>query len=165
MFLSATDISLLFLGVLLILVLFEVRKLGRRPEPVRQLEAHFERLSRHMERIAPLDIELPAGARIVEAADGYETIAEQLERLGESAAGLDHGTATEDDVRRLVETVESLRAELRIARELADRTGATLRGVEQRLEQTLAPLPASTAGRTPGAPPSAATPGAGGADR
>jgi hypothetical protein len=149
---SATDISLIFLGVLIIMVLLEVRKLGRKPEPVSRLEEQFERLSQQMERISsPADVKLPGGAQLVEAGQAFETISEQLERLGESASDLDALMIGEESVRRFREGVGQLRDDLSRARELFELTardlgdasesmlaaGAALQRVEGKLESVL----------------------------
>src|SRR5680860_85177 len=89
MVVSVTDISLVFLGILIVMVLLEVRKLSRKPEPVSRLQEQFERLSQQMERIRPADLDLPGGAQLVETHQSFETISEQLERLGESTDDLD----------------------------------------------------------------------------
>jgi chromosome segregation ATPase len=151
MILTATDISLIFLGILLVLVLLEVRKLSRRPEPVTRLEEQFERLSRQMERIGvtPSELELPGGAQIVEANQAYETISEQLERLGRTATDIDAEILGEEEVRRFLEGISHLQADLRTARELFEATaaqvtntaesmraaGAALHRIEQRVER------------------------------
>ncbi|MEJ2503345.1 MAG: hypothetical protein P8177_08540 [Gemmatimonadota bacterium] len=124
---SATDISLIFLGILIIMVLLEVRKLSRKPEPVSRLEEQFERLSEQMERIgSPGDLKLPGGAQLVEAGKAFETITEQLERLGESASDLDAVVIGEEGLRRFQEGIGQLRAELARARTLFERTAADL---------------------------------------
>lgn len=135
MWLSATDVSLMFLGILIILVLLEVRKLSRKPEPVSRLEQQFERLSQQMERIRPGDVDLPGGAQLVEASHGFETISEQLERLGESTDALDQAMLTEDGARRFTRGLNTLREELAAARNLFD--GAA-RGLGQASESMLA---------------------------
>lgn len=156
MVLSATDISLIFLGILIVLVLLEVRKLSRKPEPVSRLEEKFDQLSLRMERIGvpPLELELPGGAQIVEAGQNFETISEQLERLGESAAEIDAAMLGEAGVRRFLEGVAQLRAELLAARESFERAaasslqnaeavraaGSTLQRVETALEGVLTPV-------------------------
>ena len=155
MILNATDISLIFLGVLIVMVLLEVRKLSRKPEPVSRLEAQFERLSQHMERMGgpPQEIELPGGAQIVEAGQTFETISEQLERLGESATELDAAMLGEEGVRKFLDGLQKLRADLHSARELFERTaeglgqasdamlsaGSALQRIEGRLENVLVP--------------------------
>jgi chromosome segregation ATPase len=124
--LNATDISLIFLGILIVMVLLEVRKLSRKPEPVARLEEHFERLSQQMERIGtPVDLQLPGGAQIVDAHESFETITEQLERLGEETEGLD---ASMDPDRRSAGDLARIRSDLAALRELIDRTVA---GVQQ----------------------------------
>ena len=149
---SATDISLIFLGILIVMVLLEVRKLSRKPEPVSRLEEKFERLSQQMERIgSPADMKLPGGAQLVEAGQTFETISEQLERLGESATDLDALMIGEESVRRFRDGVGQLRDDLSRARELFELTardlgaasesmlaaGAALQRVEGRLEAVL----------------------------
>ena len=151
---NATDISLVFLGILIVMVLLEVRKLGRKPEPTSRLEEQVERLSQQMERIgAPPDIQLPGGAQIVEAGQAFETISEQLERLGESAAELDSEMLGEEGARRFKEGLGQLRADLRAAQQLFERAagglgqasdavlaaGSALQRIEARLENILVP--------------------------
>lgn len=153
---SATDISLIFLGILIIMVLLEVRKLSRKPEPVTRLEEQFERLSQQMEQMSsPQDIKLPGGAQLVEAGEAFETISEQLERLGQSATDLDAVMVGEDGLRRFREGVAQLREDLTRARELFERTagdlgaasesmlaaGTALHRVEAQLESVLTPAP------------------------
>ena len=150
---NATDISLIFLGILIVMVLLEVRKLSRKPEPVSRLEEQFERLSRQMERIAPSDMELPGGAQIVEAGHAFETISEQLERLGESAAELDSEMLSEESARRFKEGLQQLRADLRAAQQLFERAalglnqasdavlaaGSALQRIETRVDSVASP--------------------------
>lgn len=155
MVLNATDISLVFLGILIIMVLLEVRKLSRKPEPVSRLEEQFERLSQQMERIGgPPDITLPGGAQLVETGRDFESISEQLERLGESAVELDAALLTEDEVRRFMAGLKRLREDLATAQELFDTTarglgqasdsmlsaGSALQRIQARLENVLIPL-------------------------
>lgn len=152
--LNPTDLSLIFLGILLVMVLLEVRKLSREPEPVSRLEEQFERLSQQMERIAvPQDLQLPGGAQIVEAGGSFETISEQLERLGESADRIDAAMLDEEGVRRFLAGITQLRADLGMARARFEETaeglgqgsesmrtaGAALRRVEARLDDILNP--------------------------
>jgi hypothetical protein len=155
MVLTATDISLIFLGILLVFVLLEVRKLSRRPEPGTRLEAQFEALTEQMARmgVAPPDMELPGGAQIVDASRSFETISEQLERLGVSAADLDAEMLGDDEIRRLVAGLARLRTELRAARQMFDSAttdaadaveamravGVALQAVERGLDQALTP--------------------------
>ncbi|HUG39456.1 MAG TPA: hypothetical protein VMM12_03170 [Longimicrobiales bacterium] len=151
---NATDISLVFLGILIIMVLLEVRKLSRKPEPVSRLEEKFDRLSLQMERIgAPPDLKLPGGAQIVEAGQTFETISEQLERLGESTTDLDSAIFTEQEIRRFREGLHLLQADLRVAQQLFERAaaglgqasdavlsaGSTLQRIDARLESATAP--------------------------
>ena len=151
---NATDISLIFLGILIIMVLLEVRKLSRKPEPVSRLEEHFERLSQQMERIGvPPDLKLPGGAQIVEAGQAFETISEQLERLGESAAELDSEMLDEETARRFKDGLQQLRTELHGAQQLFERAaaglgqasdavlaaGSSLQRIEARIENVLVP--------------------------
>ena len=147
--LNPTDISLIFQGILIVMVLLEVRKLSRRPEPVSRLEEQVERLSQHVERIrAPQDIHLPGGAQIVEAGGAFETISEQLERLGESTDDLDASMLGAEGMRRFLAGLDQLREDLNTARELFEESarslgessdsmlaaGAALQRVEKELE-------------------------------
>ena len=152
--LNPTDISLIFLGILIVMVLLEVRKLSRKPESVSQLEEKFDRLSQQMERIgAPQDIQLPGGAQIVEAGDAFETISEQLERLGRSASAIDAEMIGEEGIRRFLAGLQQLRQDLDTAREQFEATarslgeasesmrsaGTTLRRIEAQVEHVMAP--------------------------
>jgi methyl-accepting chemotaxis protein len=155
MLINATDISLIFLGILIVLVLLEVRKVGRRPEPVTRLEEQFERLTQQMERIgvAPQDMVLPGGAQIVETGQGFETISEQLERLGQAAAQLDDEMLGEEGLRRFVAGLAQLRADVHATRQLFNQAatdvsraseamreaGATLARIEANLDKVLVP--------------------------
>lgn len=155
MILDATDISLIFLGILIVLVLLEVRKLSKRPEPVTRLEQQFELLTRQMERmgVAPPDMELPGGAQIVAAGQSFETISEQLERLGRTAADIDAEILGEEEVRRFLAGISQLQADMRAAREQFDSAtadvvdaaesmravGVALQSMERGLERILNP--------------------------
>ena len=153
MAMNATDISLVFLGILIVMVLLEVRKLGRKPEPVSRLEEKFERLSLQMERIRPGDLDLPGGAQLVEAGQTFETISEQLERLGESAEELDAALMTEDGVRRFTTGLKQMREDLAAAQDLFESAarglgqasdsmmaaGSALQRVDSHLETVLVP--------------------------
>lgn len=150
---SATDISLIFLGILIIMVLLEVRKLSRKPEPVTRLEEQFERLSQQMERIRPGDLDLPGGAQIVEAGRHFETISEQLERLGESAEELDAAMLSEENVHRFLAGLNDFRKDLAAAQEYFEgaarglgqasdsmlSAGSALQRIDTRLEDVLVP--------------------------
>ncbi len=158
--LTATHISLVFLGILIVMVLLEVRKLSRRPEPGRRLEEQVEHLSQQIERIGPNEMVLPGGARLVAAERRFETLSEQLERLGESTEELYGTLLTEEGVRRLVTGLEQLQAELSMARSLFEETahelgqasdslasaGAALRRIETQLEDVLVLAPATAEG-------------------
>ena len=161
--LNPTDISLIFLGILIVMVLLEVRKLSRKPEPVSRLEEQFERLSQQMERIgAPQDIQLPGGAQIVEAGGTFETISEQLERLGESADEIEAAMLGEEGVRRFLGGLQQLREDLSAAQEYFETTakslgqaseamlsaGSALQRIEARLENVI--VPAAKAGKGDG---------------
>ena len=152
--LTPTDISLIFLGILIVMVLLEVRKLSRTPEPVSRLEEQFQRLSQQMERMgAPHDLQLPGGAQIVEAAASFETISEQLERLGESADEIDAALLGEEGIRRFLAGLQELRQDLDAARqkfEAAARSlndasdtmlaaGASLNRIEKHVENVMVP--------------------------
>ena len=161
--LNPTDISLIFLGILIVLVLLEVRKLSRKPEPVSRLEEKFERLSRQMERIAPQDIQLPGGAQIVEAGGTFETISEQLERLGESADQIEDAMLGEEGAREFLAGLARLREDLNVAQELFQRTagsldqssesmlaaGAALQRIDARLEKMVPSRRKERAGNSP----------------
>jgi prefoldin subunit 5 len=165
MALSATDLSMVFLGILIIMVLLEVRKLTRKPEPVSRLEEQFERLSQQMERIRPADLELPGGAQLVEAGRTFETISEQLERLGESADELDTALLTEDGVRRFTQGLQQLRDELATAQTLFETAarglgnasdsmlaaGSALQRVDSHLETVMVPAARQGRGGAPAA--------------
>lgn len=157
---NPTDISLIFLGILIVMVLLEVRKLSRKPEPVSRLEEQFERLTQQMERIgAPPDIQLPGGAQIVEAGGTFETISEQLERLGESTEDLEESMLGEEGVKRFLKGLQQLREDVSGAQELFERSarslgqasdamlsaGSALQRIEARLENVI--VPAAKAGR------------------
>jgi uncharacterized protein YukE len=159
---NPTDISLIFLGILIVMVLLEVRKLSRKPEPVSRLEEQFERLSQQMERIgAPQDIQLPGGAQIVEAGGTFETISEQLERLGESADEIESAMLGEEGVRKFQSGLAKLRDDVHAAQELFERTarslgqasesmlsaGSALQRIDARLENVT--VPAAKKGASP----------------
>lgn len=153
MVLNATDISLVFLGILIIMVLLEVRKLSRKPEPVTRLEEQFQRLSQQMERIRPGDLNLPGGAQLVETNQSFETISEQLERLGESTDDLDAALLTEAGAKKFTRGLKQLREDLAAARELFESAaqglgqasesmasaGAALQRLDSHLENVLIP--------------------------
>jgi DNA repair ATPase RecN len=126
MVVNATDISLVFLGILIIMVLLEVRKLSRKPEPVSRLQEQFDRLSQQMERIRPADLDLPGGAQLVETNQSFETISEQLERLGESPDDLDAALLTEAGALRFTRGLKKLREELATTQDLFDTTARSL---------------------------------------
>jgi oligoendopeptidase F len=158
--LTVTDLSLIFLGILIVMVLLEVRKLSRQSEPGSRLEEQFERLSRQMARNRPQELSLPGGAQLVEAGHRFETVSEQLERLGGATKELHTALRTEEGARRFAAGLEQLQRELAMARSLFEETahgldqasdsvlaaGSALHRIETQLEHILAPARATPEG-------------------
>jgi len=123
MSITPTDISLVFLGILILLVLLEVRRLGRSTP---NLEKKFEALSQRLgERLGPPPTEMKfrGGAQIVEAGASVDRLSEELERLDGSVRAMEPPDFSPEGMRRFLAALESLRDEIAVARELVGRAG------------------------------------------
>lgn len=126
MSITATDISLVFLGLMIVMVLLEVRRLGRRtPGLERKVDALSRRLGVEPET-PPTAMKFGGGAQIVEAGASLTALSEELERLDGSIRGLGTVDASPEAIARFLAALDALRQEVRVARNLLGRAAAQM---------------------------------------
>lgn len=126
MSITATEISLVFLGLMIVMVLLEVRRLGRRTP---DLEQKFDALSRRLGvpvDTPPTEMKFGGGAQIVEAGASLTALSEELERLDGSISGLEAPDYSPEGMARFMTALDGLRQEIHLARDLLGRAAAQM---------------------------------------
>lgn len=117
---TATEVSLVLLGILIALVLLEVRRLGQRTPDLGQ---KFDALSRRLgERLdtPPTELKFRGGAQIVQAGTSLTSLSEELERLTGTIRGIESPDYSPEGMARFLAALGDLRQEIRLASDLVD---------------------------------------------
>lgn len=126
MTITATEISLVFLGLMIVMVLLEVRRLGRRtPNLERKVDALSRKLGERLDT-SPTEMKFGGGAQIVEAGGSLNALSEELERLDGSIRALEAPDYSPEGMARFLTALDGLRQEIRLARDLLGRAAAQM---------------------------------------
>lgn len=139
---TPTDFSLLFLGIMIVMVLLEVRRLGSRtPEPVSRLEAKMDALTEQLAaRMAAGHgaIELPGGAQLVDLERSMGDLSDEVDRLGHEAEGVPDGD--KEGTLRFLAALDHLRRDIGMARQLFARVADELSTLSGTMESAATAL-------------------------